>query len=221
MRSVICALVTTLSLVSTASADIVARYDFTGNVGKEAFEAPVFEALHVDATNLIRGPGLQLDTAVNSFAAKNWSGPEGTDYFGFSIAPEAGYVIDLTSIDLGTLTTFNPHPSNHFELLSSLDNFATSLGSATLTTTPTAQTITFGTPLSVTGQVFFRLVAYGNTANGQFTALTNQNGTPGLVLNGTISPAAVPEPTSIALLALTGLGTVGVRSLRQRRSKSA
>ncbi|MGC1272943.1 MAG: PEP-CTERM sorting domain-containing protein [Planctomycetaceae bacterium] len=220
MRFTILPLFVALSLPVAVSADIVAAYDFTGNTGAEAFEIWSYVAPNALASNLTRGPGLFATANPDSFAAKNWMGPEGTDYFSFSIAPETGYKIDLTSIDLGVMFQDLPHESTAFQLHSSLDGFASILGSVPVTFPATSQQISFGTPLSILSQVEFRLVAHINSDNGKFAALTNQNGTPGLVLNGLVSPASVPEPGSIVLLTLTGLATVGVRTVRKRRSKN-
>lgn len=220
MRFAAVSLFVVLSLPAVGSADVIAQYNFAGNTGDEPYQIWSYLDPHALASNLSRGPGLKVAASPDSFAAKNWMGPEGTDYFAFSIAPESGYKIDLSSIDLGVMFQDLPHESTFFQLHSSLDGFASILGSVPVTFPATSQQIAFDTPLSILSQVEFRLVAHINGDNGKFAALTNQNGTPGLVLNGLVSPASVPEPGSIVLLTLTGLATVGVRTVRKRRAKN-
>lgn len=202
-----------LAATSTASADIVARYNFEGNTGSEALAVPTILDSRVLASNLNRGSGLEPATAADSFAATHWQGPEASDYFTFSVEPEIGYQIDLESLELGVLGSA---ATSSFELLWSLDGFGSVLGSVALASTATARTLDFDTPLSIFEQVEFRLQAVGLGNNDEFAALTSQNGMPGLALNGSVS--AVPEPGSLALLTLTGLVAAGA-TLKKRRSR--
>ncbi len=53
------------------------------------------------------------------------------------------------------------------------------------------------------------------TTNGGDFALTSENGLTGLVVNGAVTPATVPEPGSVTLLALLGLACSG-ETIRRR-----
>ena len=209
-----------VALSAPVLADIVAEYDFTNYAGNEASAPAAFVDSNVSASVLERGTGLNASTLADSFAAKHWSGPGANDYFSFSITPDAGWVVDLKSIDLGVITNVN-RPADFFQLRSSLDNFATVLGSVPMFAMATSQTITFGSSLLFGEKVEFRLTATGLNDNGHFAAVTSANSTPGIVLNGSVSPAAVPEPGSIVLLTLTGVATLGAGAYRRRRKPTA
>jgi hypothetical protein len=203
------ALVTVLILVATAvtRADLVASYDFTGNTGKEDIEPPFFAAPNVAASVLSHGDGVSADplappTAADSIVVRNWVGPEPDDYFSFTLTPTNGSSIEITSIDAGVIAT-NGGPTSAV-LRSSLDGFTSDLGEVPVTLAHVDRMI----DLSMSSLVFnspveFRIIGLGATSNGATFGLTSAGGAAGLRVNGTVTPAAVPEPSAGLLLALT------------------
>lgn len=210
-------------LAMPASGDIVTRFDFTGNVGTTPFEMPIEVDPNIvvnASSNLTRGSGLTTGTGQpafsDSFVSRNWVGPQPTDYLAFTVTPQAGYFVSLDSVDMGVLAN---NADRTLVLRSSLDNFATNLGSVAFSLTAVNRTMSFATPLSFSEPVTFRLVTLGATNNNNRFALTSRSGTAGLVLNGSV--AAVPEPSSLLLLTMTGLATVGTGAWRRRRSRTS
>lgn len=205
-------------LGATASGEIVTRYDFTGNAGSETSETAFQVAPNVTASALTRGAGLSPasggDKDTNSFASRDWVGPQANDFLTFTVTPTSGFAVRLDNMVMGVVGN---NASRSLVLRSSLDNYSSNLGSVLFSTTAVDRTMTFGTPLTFTSPVTFRLIATGVQNNGSIYSVTSRLGTSGLVLNGQV--AAVPEPSSIALLALTGIGAAGTRWWRRRSRK--
>lgn len=211
-----------LFLPTIATADIVTRYDFARNVGSEPSESANLTAPNVTATPLTRGSGLVAASGgekdMNSFASKGWAGPGTDDFLSLTITPLSGYLVQLDSVMMGVVGS---RADRTLVLRSSLDNYQANLGAVSFSTTAVNRTMSFATPLSFSGPVTFRFVTLGATNNGNTFSLTNRLNTAGLVFNGTVTPAAVPEPTATFLLTLAGITTAGVGVWRRRRTNSA
>ncbi len=114
------------------------------------------------------------------------------EYFSWTITPESGYQMSLTSIDLralsqNTLRTFN--------LLSSVDGFTTSIGYVTSdSTSPTLQTINITGHDNLTGAVEFRLYVYPSVNTYETLGIGDMTGND-LIVNGTTGTAGPPDTT--------------------------
>jgi hypothetical protein len=144
------------------------------------------------------------------------------NYFEFSITADPGFQINYATVGYSLAALSTPT----WELRSSVDGYATSFGTHTVSLDAKQNPITdnvnsLGTR---TGTVTFRLYGYNyDNTPGSSDGLANNNGFFGpalsgrnLVINGTTS--AVPEPHQYAIIA--GLGLLGFAAYRHRHRLS-
>lgn len=211
----------------------IASYDFNGtelffndistNAGNAApFSADV--AAGVTATNLAATGGgtlegvrlgnnkltyaqpLQGEVLLVGTAGTNAFSDD--DYFSFTLTPDSGQVLDLTSITVQAAR--GGGSARGFRVKSSLDNFTTSLNDtatetiATERPTLTDYTVDLNAAAfeAVSGPIEFRVYVYSNFKDNT-VEMDN------LVVNGQV----VPEPGSMALLSLSGLLLLRRRAL--------
>jgi hypothetical protein len=203
-----------LGLVGLPAHANLALYDFTGQPGNQANTVGSALDANVSVQDLVRGSGLSLSSGVNSVNASGWStgALDPDDYYAFGLAPLGGAEMTLTRLSFaerrsGTGITF-------FELRSSLDSFATAV-TGTATSVPD-DTLTRHHAFALdsnfadlSSPVEFRL--YGYTAEGTAGTwrLENHSTAGGLRIEG--SAVVIPEPASVALLAV---GLLALRRLR-------
>ncbi len=136
-------------------------------------------------------------------------------YWSFTVAPDANYELDLTSLTFD-LNTFNISIPIGYYLASSIDGFSTPIGSVVNSTThlyanpAISFDLTGASFQNLTTSTEFRLYAWSpsgsNGANGSRWGFDN------VTLNGTV--AAVPEPSVLGFLAVAVL----VGGLRRRNT---
>ncbi len=226
MRGIVLSFAFILSLVVSASAARIAAWDFTGEDNVATSAAEVYDA-HLDSSPLLtRGAGAPASSGGNSFRTTGFKNDgistANTDYFQFTLSASNGFALSLSTIDgrvKGT-DTFSPASVQ----------FAYSLNETSFTLIGSAQTITGfggtnGTALTqinlssisalqnVPAQttVTFRFYATGSTSTGGFGFYSNELGSYGLDIGGTLT--AVPEPTTL----VGGLLAVGGICWHQRR----
>ena len=180
-----------LGLASLHSATLVS-YDIPVSASGTVAQASVttFNALTgVTASAISVGPGLSGDMISSGWGSSSWGWTAATtpvnqnitsfssalsngDYFQWSITAQNNYSLSLTSFGILNLYRSNTGPAN-VALFSSLDNYATALGSlssiSTSNTSPTSGTTLFGSnPITLNSNqtITFRLAAYGATGGG-------------------------------------------------------
>jgi len=217
------------SFSTHANADILAGYAFdSGSVSSTDSE--------VLSTAGTFGAGSGI---APNYAASNWarvsSDQTGTgngdnsigvaiganEFHSFTLTPQTGNVLNLSSLTFdaafyGGASGFNAS----FALRSSVDSFASTIGSIFVAPAQNTSTPTFGShSIDLSGVVFqglsssieFRIYIFDNTSgNGRYLGLDN------VVLNGSLS--AVPEPSTYA--ALSG-GVIGLFVALRRKKPQA
>lgn len=146
------------------------------------------------------------------FSASAWTGSSpGTNYFQFTITPDAGYLFSTTSISFGYRSTATGPIA--FSIRSSADAYASSLASGTLTNTSAwFSSGSLSTSLSnLTTATTFRIYGSGASAGGGTFRVDD------VTLNGTSGLAPIPEPSTFAVI-LGALALAGV-ALQRRRNK--
>lgn len=188
--------------------DVLMAWDFAGNTGSEVSDVADTVITHVSAAGpsgeIVRGPGLGAPINMDRFNAANWetSGtPDlaGNQYMEFTIAPDAGYGLELT--DIACIWQSSGTGPDALAFASDLDGFGAVIGSpftGRQNTTPNSDTLTLNLPPGTFGTLFtpvtFRVYGYaagGTAGTGGFeSSLSNTND---LIIRGYVIE---PEPTN-------------------------
>ena len=185
-------------------------WSFSGTSGDQVTDTADTFGTNISNTGpsgvLSRGSGINAATNNGRFNANSWTQPDiasalaNNDYFTFSVAPNSGFSMTLTSIvfDMQRSTT---GPTS-FTLFSSVDGFTIGNDEGTLALpgeTNNDLTFNLGSEFeNLTGSVEFRFYGYGNGAS-QTTGSAGFEG-PGVDLELLGTTAVVPEPSTYALI---------------------
>ena len=224
------------ALASSAQADVLVAYPFTGNS-----DAPTSVADGITATSFTAGSGLAAGAIGFSTAAVENSGEadatvpvrfirgtttttteagaiSGNDYFSFTLTPGGTDLLNLDSLffDYSGNTLSAGTMSTSFFIQSSVDNFTSIVGStATVDTTGTGSTPRpfqrhtlnlSGTSFQNLDEVTFRLYIYQSDDNSNTLARLD---------NVTVSGTVIPEPGTYALIA----GSLALVAIMVRRRR--
>ncbi len=203
---------TVIAFVAVSASGQIVVYDFTGEPGDQASTAATINAANLTAAAVSRGSGLNAANATGSINSSGWTtgtSLDANDYYGWSLTPADGYSLNLTEIRFTERRSASGILS--WELRSSLDGFASAVGSATVPDNESSRTQTVSLDSSFSGiaaTVEFRLYGF----NAESAAGTwRLSGASGLEVYGSV----VPEPHEYA--ALAGLGLLGFAVWRRSR----
>ncbi len=174
---------------------------------------------------LSRGAGLTATSLGGGFNSSGWfssatpttlgNAISNNDYYQFTV-PVTDATATITAVSF-YIQASNTGP-NTATLRSSVDDYATDLGTFSVTTSNALQTVTFATAFSnQTGTVTFRLYGYGSAAGSSpatggtlrigTSSPTNAND---ISVAGTVTPSATPtltsNPTGLTLTYVEGSG---------------
>ena len=193
---------------------IQVTYSFTGAAGNEVSFGPDAQPAGMSAGNITRGSGLTASAASGAFSSSAWTTSatrDLTDYYAFTMSPQAGFLMTLSRVELDERRSLTGIRS--WSLYSSLDGFASPLGSFVVPDDDLTR-LNQGVNLSAafadlaTG-VEFRLYAFQSEASGGTWRIDN------LDISATASAvASVPEGGSFILMWLVA----GVALLFGRRA---
>ena len=210
---------------TNANAALILQWNTFGNAGTETTESSTFNAANFQSS-ILNFEGSVVNPAANGnrFGGNNWStgatsaaAVATNNFFQFTVTPTDGASYNATSLEF-IWDRSGTGPSS-VALRTSIDNFATDVGSLTGLTgsTSTVRTLTISGVSNVSSATTFRLYGYnagGATGTAGFDTGTNA---PNVSFNGDIT--AVPEPSSIALVSLMGC-TALMAAYRRRNAKS-
>lgn len=227
----------TLGTVGSMAATTV-TYDFSGLHGTPASSTVTSGMANLTEGAITRSSGIGAIASNGIFASNGWtsSNSVGTsDYYTFTLTPDAGYALDLTSLVFSAQSNFAG--PDRWAVRSSLDHFSANLATGTTGTNASRNTVTFGSALAtLTNALELRIYGYasGNNENSnssQFWLGATSSNNPGhmasnLVLNlslNAVTNAATagtadvpaPEPASNLLVGLALLAWPVARRFRR------
>jgi hypothetical protein len=142
---------------------------------------------NITVTGIGRGPGTLAANSIDSYNANNWNNGGAidlTDYFTFTLTPNAGKAINFVSF-VFTLQRSNQGPVN-IALRSSVDAFTANIGSPATSTGSTLNTISLSgaSYQNITTAIEFRIYGWNSTNNGGALSVNDFtfNGVTGTVL---------------------------------------
>lgn len=152
--------------------------------------------VHLSVSGIGHGTGVSNTSANDRYNMRGWDtvNLDPTAYFTWTLTPGGGYTLNLDSfVYTGQVSATNP--VTNFAFRSSLDNFASDIGSPTAT--GTTINLSGATYQGLTSPVEFRLYGWGTSASTSTFSVND------FTFNGTV----VPEPTTVlgGVLALAGL----------------
>jgi len=206
--SFFCLAILSLTVSTTQSPAALINFSFNGSAGDEISLAPDAQPAHLTVSSMTRGSGITASSASGTFSAKSWttgSTADLNDYFSFSITPQTGHELSLTSLILDEQRSGTGIRS--WAVRSSLDSFVSDLATFSVPDNNSLrfdQTTTLdGAFNGITSEIEFRIYGYEAEGNAGTWRLDNVR------VNGLLtSPAArVPEslPASFSSLALCGV----------------
>ena len=207
--------------VSSAHANLI-NWDTVGNLGTETSEPSTANASGVGPSSLSLGAGVTAAGNGNRFGGSGWwntgntalgstlaEAVTGNDFIEFTATPDAGFTVTAEAFTF-VWDRSSTGPSS-VTLRSSADSFVGDLGSVTGlvqagVATTTLQTINFA-DFSFTIPTTFRLYGFGGTATGGTAGFdTVAAGALGQITpNVTLVGTAIPEPTTLGLIAAGSL----------------
>ena len=186
-----------LLIISSLTAQAqIATYSFTGSSGDETTLGPDSQPANATVSDMSRGSGLTVWTYADGFNAYTWGATSSidlNDYYEFTVTPDAGYSLTLTSLVFdGRYVDPIVDDTYFWTLRSSIDNFATDIQAptgvaATQAASPSIQVdntvdLTGGTFDNLTSPVTFRLYVYDVTNPNNF-----EWGIDNVDINGTVN----------------------------------
>jgi hypothetical protein len=153
---------------------------------------------NITVSGIGRGTGISGAAASNRYSASGWStgGLLATDYFTFTLTPNAGYEIDFTNFTYtGQVSTGTPT----LVFRSSLDGFTNDIG--TMTTAGTTISLSGAAYQNIQTAIEFRVYGYGFAAAGTTYSIND------FTFNGTVPLASPPPPPGTSTIVTTGTAT--------------
>ena len=156
---------------------------------------------NVSASGIGRGPGLNGSSASNRYSSSGWTtgaSQDENDYLEFTLNPATGYKINFTSFEY-TGQRSGTGPQN-FALRSSIDGFATDIG--TFIVTGTTIDLSASRFQHISEPVTFRIYGWNATAAGGTFSIND------FIFNGSLEPSGSAGPVITVHAALVNFSSV-------------
>ncbi len=179
----------------TFGQDLVA-YDFTGENGNQLFTATSNVATNMTASSLVRGGGVSASGAGGSMSSTGWStgAIDLTDYYSFTVTPDAGYSLDLDELNFGERRSGSG--IRNFEIRTSLDGYSASYFSTTFSdnTSTRHHNFTFDPAFAnITTAITIRIYGYNAEGSGGTWRIVNNSTTNNFSLTGSVNSTIPPN----------------------------
>jgi hypothetical protein len=222
--------ITAAIIVTSAQAQALLEWNFSGdNSSNRPTMSSTFNAAGSGSAVLSRGVGAPATAGGDSFRTTGFQNNGisllNDDYFEFTLSiTQVTPIVSLSSIDMRFAGTaaYSAAPGvdmawaysfdgGAFTLLNTFNRIGNGTSSFDLSGVSALQSVTDVQAIT------FRFFASGQTTTGGWGFINSAAQDPGLVLNGTID--VVPEPSTYALLALSG-GALALYRFRTKRRQS-
>lgn len=156
-------------------------------------------ASHITASGIGHGSGVASNAGNDRYNLTGWSTSSSlntSDYFEFTLTPDAGYVIDFVSFEYtGQKSGTGP---TSYAFRSSLDSYTANIGSPN-TTGSSAISLSASTYQNISSAITFRYYAWNASGSGGTYSIND------FTFNGTVCAA---EPTASSSQSFCGTATV-------------
>ncbi|MFN8308372.1 MAG: YDG domain-containing protein [Chitinophagales bacterium] len=191
------------TLTVTTAPVTLGTYPFTGTTCTNYVASGVVSNLTM-ADMTVTGITCNTNVATNIFGGNTSWGTSfnASKYVEITLTPASGYQLTVNSIALDVWRSSAGAQS--FAIRSSLDSYAADLGSGSVTTTQTTNTITLSSTFqNLTSAVTFRIYGYGGNSTGDFRI---DNITPsGNIFSSCTAPSGQPGSISTSSISDAGL----------------
>jgi hypothetical protein len=146
---------------------------------------------NITVSGIVRGSGIAGSAALNRYSATGWNSAiiDVNDYFEFTLTPNSGYQINLTSfVYTGQASGTGPTAT---AFRSSIDSYTSDIGTATITGT----TISLASPSyqNIVSSITFRIYGWGASAAGGTFSIND------FTFNGTVTTTCTSPSTQASL----------------------
>ena len=231
LRKIAAIAITAMMTTNLAYGAVITGFDIPQTGPSFTTVAPIGGgAPEVSATSLAYTPNLTGPGFSNHFYVRGWENAiNPAKYYSTTLTVDPGFVLNLDDLTY-SIEDLGGAPVSTWHVRSSLDGFSSDIDSFILSNSSglvvdrTSDLTSLG---AITGAIEFRFYA---TTNSLGRAVGFANHLPGgaggglndvgqnIRFNGTVAPAVVPEPASLAVwTAVAGLGLLS----RRRRRRSA
>ncbi len=212
MKKGVCfySLTVALSIIAAATHVRAAliTFSFNGASGNETSFGPDAKPNHLTVSAMTRGSGVTAQANSETFSARSWttgSSIDPNDYFTFSITPETGYSMTLSSLVLDDQRSGTGVQA--WSVRSSLNGFAANLSTFAVPNTTLMQnqtTLLSGAYSALPSALEFRIYGYSSSGSSGTWKIDN------LRVEGSASAitSRVPETLPFGFSGLALLGTV-------------
>lgn len=178
-----------------ASAQEIASFSSLNNTGCSGV---VYNDANVIANGICRGSGISIKTGAGTYDSLNWTNStsiDANDYIEWSISPNTGYLIDLSSMQIAYDRSNNGPTVIEIQMDYGF-GYTTVFNDTAVSDTGETVVVDLSTYLGIGNTITFRLYGYGASSGaGTFDieqyAATNK----GIIVNGTVSSACATSTT--------------------------
>ncbi|GAA4080279.1 hypothetical protein GCM10022389_28000 [Flavobacterium cheonanense] len=154
---------------------------------------------NITVSGIVRGTGIAGSAALNRYSATGWNSAiiDVNDYYEFTLTPNSGYQINLTSfVYTGQASGTGPTAT---AFRSSIDSYTSDIGTATITGTTIS--LASSSYQNITSGITFRIYGWGASAAGGTFSIND------FTFNGTVTAACTSPSTQASTFTSSAITT--------------
>ncbi len=171
MAGMLCVAAVMMAAAQAANAAVIYTNPITGTNPNTAnpYTTGDTKDTNITVSGIGRGTGISGNAANDRYNANNWNSAslDTTDYFSWTLTPGSGFEIDFTSFGY-TSQASGSGPQTNFAFRSSVDSYASNIGTPTVTGTTIS--LSAAAYQNITAPITFRFYAWGaSSSTGTFS----------------------------------------------------